>query len=70
MKKNKLNFLDYFDSFRLRREHIFNSDENVNALDFTIETYNDTIERIEKIRPDNFYSPVDRLEDLVFYYII
>jgi hypothetical protein len=41
------------------------TDENVNALDFTVETYNDVLERIDKVKPDNFYAPVDRLENLV-----
>jgi hypothetical protein len=65
IKKNKLKFIDYFDSFRLRREHVSSTDERINNLDFTIETYNDTNEKIEKIIPQNFYESFKEVVSII-----
>ena len=46
--KNKLNFEEYFQAYKNRRDFISSESDAVNKLDFTAESYNEVIEKMKK----------------------
>ncbi len=46
--RNKLVFEEYFSAFKARKEYLSSNLEKVNSLDFTVDTYNDIVEKLKK----------------------
>jgi len=43
-------FLDYFEAFKKKKDHLKSNDEDINNLEFNLISYNETIENLEKDR--------------------